>query len=462
MNYDIIVIGSGPGGYPAAIRAAQLGMKVAVVEVAAIGGICLNWGCIPTKTLMKSASVYRNALHASQYGVETGEVKADLPKMVARSRDVAAQMSKGIEFLFKKHNITLFQGRGYIKTTSTVEVTSTEGDKQTITGKHIIIATGSRPKELRGIPTDGVKVITSKEALILQNIPQTLAIVGSGAIGSELATFYSSIGSKVTLIEYSSHIVPLEDQEVGKLLERAFRKAKVTVMTDSAVTAVDTSGDGCTISVTTKKGRATVEADVVLLATGVWPNTENIGLEELGVKTDMGKIVVDSHYQSTVLGIYAIGDVIETPALAHVATAEGTRCVEYIAGLNSPEIDYRIIPSCVYTNPEISSVGLTEESAIEGGYSLRIGRFPYTASGKATSASERDGMVKLIFDADSDELLGAHLIGMNVTELIAEPTLAMQLGAKAVDLIRTIHPHPTMSESIMEAAAATHGEAIHL
>ena len=461
-TFDIIVIGSGPGGYPAAIRASQAGMKVAVVEAAELGGVCLNWGCIPTKALLKSAAVYRYARHAARYGVETGEVRPDLAKMVERSRGVAMQMSKGIEFLFKKNSIVLFSGRGTLSGPDRVEITAFDGTRQTVRGRNIIIATGSRPKELKGIPVDGSRIITSREALTLIAVPETLAVVGSGAIGVEFASFFSSIGSKVTVIEYFPNLVPAADPEISRQLERTFRKAGITTMTDSSLTAVDTSGEKCKLALSTKKGEQTVEADIVLMAAGISPNIENLGLEALGIATDKGKITVDEHYRTTVENIFAVGDVIETPALAHTATAEGIHCAEYIAGLDPATVNYRQIPSCIFTSPEISSVGLTESETEKLGIETRIGRFPYTASGKATADGERDGMAKLIFDRLTDELVGAHFIGMNVAEMITEPTLAMHLGAKAADIIRTVHPHPTMSESVMEAAAAAYGEAVHL
>lgn len=457
-NYDLIVVGSGPGGYAGAIRASQLGLKVAIVEAAELGGVCLNWGCIPTKALLKSASVYEYAKHAGDYGVEVAEVRADLEKIVERSRGVASTMSKGIEFLMKKNNIDVHLGRGVLTSDGDVMV----GGQSLLKAKSVILATGARPRALPSVPVDGVKVLNSRHALVLKQLPASMVVIGSGAIGAEFASFFNTLGTKVTIVEFMSEVAPLEDQEISKQLDRAFRKAKMAVMTSTTVTGVDTSGDGCKVTVTGKKGEQVLECDVVLSAVGIAANIENLGLEEAGVNTERGKIVVDSNFMTSRKGIYAIGDVIATPALAHVATAEAINCVERIAGLTPPAINYNIIPSCIYTTPEVSSVGMTEQQALDAGHELRIGKFPYTASGKATAAGSRDGMVKMIFDAKSDQILGAHFIGLNVTELVSEPTLAMSLGAKAKDFIHTIHPHPTMAEAVMEAAAAAHNEAIHL
>lgn len=457
-NYDLIVVGSGPGGYAGAIRASQLGLKVAIVEAAELGGVCLNWGCIPTKALLKSASVYEYAKHASDYGIEVSQVQANLEKIVERSRGVASTMSKGIEFLMKKNNIDVHLGRGVLTADGDVMV----GEETLLKAKSVMLATGARPRALPTVPVDGVKVLNSRHALVLKQLPSSMVVIGSGAIGAEFASFFNTLGTKVTIVEFMSEVAPLEDQEISKQLDRAFRKAKMAVMTSTTVTGVDTSGDGCRVMVTGKKGDQVLECDVVLSAVGIAANIEDMGLEEAGIKTERGKIVVDSAFMTSRPGIYAIGDVIATPALAHVATAEAINCVEQIAGLTPPAINYNIIPSCIYTTPEVSSVGMTEQQALDAGHELRIGKFPYTASGKATAAGSRDGMVKMIFDAKTDEILGAHFIGLNVTELVSEPTLAMSLGAKAKDFIHTIHPHPTMAEAVMEAAAAAHNEAIHL
>ncbi|WP_320111832.1 dihydrolipoyl dehydrogenase [Draconibacterium orientale] len=463
MNYDVIVIGSGPGGYVAAIRASQLGLKVAVVEKENLGGICLNWGCIPTKSLLKSAQAFEYATHAADYGVAIeGEVKPDFGAMVKRSRDVANGMSKGIQFLFKKNKVESIFGWGKLTGKNTVEVTDDKGEKSSYTAKHIILATGARSRELPNLPQDGEKIIGYRKALTLDKQPESMVVVGSGAIGSEFAYFYHTIGTKVTLVEFMPTLVPNEDEEVAKQLERNFKKSKMKVMTASSVESVDTSGDKCKVTIKTKKGEEVVEADIVLSAVGIAPNTENIGLEELGVETDNGRVKVDEYYKTNVDGIYAIGDIVAGPALAHVASAEGITCVEKIAGLNPEPIDYGNIPGCTYTSPEVSSVGLTEAKAKEAGYEIKVGKFPYSASGKASAAGQKDGFVKLIFDAKYGELLGAHMIGGNVTEMIAEMVVAKKLEITGHELIKTIHPHPTMSEAVMEAAAAAYDEVIHI
>lgn len=462
MNFDLIVIGSGPGGYVAAIRASQLGMKVAVVEKENLGGICLNWGCIPTKALLKSAQVFEYASHAADYGVLAADVKPDFEKMIARSRGVADAMSKGIQFLFKKNNITVINGFGKLKDNHTVTVTASDGSQADYTAKHIILATGARSRELPNLKQDGVKVIGYRQALTLPKQPASMVVVGSGAIGSEFAYFYNAIGTKVTLVEYMPNIVPLEDEEVSKTLERAFKKAGITVKTEASVEAVDTSGELCKVTIQTKKGLEVVEAEVVLSAVGITPNLEGIGIEELGIILDKGKVKVDEFYRTNVEGVYAIGDIVPGPALAHVASAEGIVCVEKIAGLNPHPINYSNIPGCTYTTPEVSSVGMSEKAARDAGYEIKVGKFPFTASGKATAAGNRDGFVKLIFDAKYGELLGAHMVGGNVTEMIAEMVVARNLETTGHELIKSIHPHPTMSEAIMEAAAAAYGEAIHI
>lgn len=462
MNYDVLVIGSGPGGYVAAIRASQLGMKVGVVEKENLGGICLNWGCIPTKALLKSAQVFEYASHAADYGVLANDVKPDFEKMISRSRDVAANMSKGIEFLFKKNKIDVINGLGKLKAKGVVVVTDSEGKTQEVIAKHIILATGARSRELPNLKQDGVKIIGYRQALSLPKQPKSMVVVGSGAIGSEFAYFYNAIGTEVTLVEFMPNIVPLEDEEVSKTLERSFKKNKIKVMTNSSVEAVDTSADICKVTVKTKKGEEVIEAEVVLSAVGIAPNTDGIGLEELGVEMVNGRVKVDDFYRTNVEGIYAIGDIIPGPALAHVASAEGIACVEKIAGMDVHPINYKNIPGCTYTMPEVSSVGLSEKAAQEAGYEIKVGKFPFTASGKATAAGMRDGFVKLIFDAKYGELLGAHMIGGNVTEMIAELVVARNLETTGHELIKSIHPHPTMSEAIMEAAAAAYGEVIHM
>jgi dihydrolipoamide dehydrogenase len=462
MQYDLIVIGSGPGGYVAAIRASQLGIKTAVVERAETGGICLNWGCIPTKALLKSAQVLNYAKHAEEYGIRVNDVKPDFEKIVARSRAVADGMSKGIQFLFKKNKIDVIQGFGKLINNQTVEVKKNDGTVETVTASHIILATGARSKQLPSLKQDGKKIFGYREALTLNYLPKSMVIVGSGAIGSEFAYFYNAMGTKVTLVEFLPNIIPLEDEEVSKALARSFKKAGIEIILEGNVTSVDTGGSYCKVNIDTKQGAKSVEAEVVLSAVGITPNLEGIGLEELGIELENGKIKVNDYYETSVKGIYAIGDIVHGPALAHVASAEGITCVEKIAGKSPLPVNYKNIPSCVYTSPEVASVGMTEKQAHEQGYEIKIGKFPYSASGKASAAGNRDGFVKLIFDAKLGELLGAHLIGLNVTEMIAELVVARTLETTGHELIKSVHPHPTMSEAIMEAAAAAYGEVIHL
>ncbi len=462
MNYDIIIIGSGPGGYVAAIRASQLGLKVSIVEKAELGGICLNWGCIPTKSLLKSAQVFKYIKNASNYGINVENVDVDFSKIVNRSREIAANMSKGIQYLFKKNKVEVIYGTGKLIDNKTVEITDSENNKSNISANNIILATGARSKELPNLKQDGKKIIGYREALSLAKLPESMIIVGSGAIGIEFAYFYNTLGVKVTLVEFLPFIVPLEDEDVSKQLGRSFKKNKIKVMVKSLVESVDTSGEKCKLVIKTKKGEEIHKSDIVLSAVGITPNIENIGIEELGIETEYGKIKVDKNYQTNVEGVYAIGDIINTPALAHVASAEAINCVEKIAGHKTTDINYKNIPGCIYASPEISSVGLSEKKAKEAGYEINVGKFPYTASGKASSSGDREGFVKLIFDKKTDKLLGAHLIGANVTEMISELVLAGTLDAKANDIIKSVHPHPTMSEAIMEAAAAAYNEVIHI
>lgn len=463
MKYDVIVIGSGPGGYVAAIRASQLGKHVAVVEKAEIGGTCLNWGCIPTKALLKSAQVYTYAQHAENYGIKIeGEVKPDMEAVVARSRGVAENMSKGVQFLFKKNNIELIAGTGRLNADKQVEVTDSEGNVTVFEADHIILATGSRVRELPALPIDGKRIIGYRQALVLDKLPETMVVVGSGAIGSEFAFFFTSMGVKVTLVEFLPNVVPNEDEEVSKQIDRAFRKIKMTVMTDASVTQVDTNGEKCVCTINTKKGEKTVEADVVLSAVGVQTNIEGIGLESLGIATERGKVIVDDFYRTNVEGVYAIGDIVHGPALAHKADHEAIICAEKICGLNPKPLNYNNIPGCTYITPEIASVGMSEAKAIAEGYEVKIGKFPFTASGKATAAGNKDGFIKVVFDAKTGEWLGCHMVGDNVTEMIASAVLCRELDVKADDIIRAVFPHPTMSEAIMEAAAAACGECVHL
>lgn len=461
-SYDVIVIGSGPGGYVAAIRASQLGMKVGVVEKAELGGICLNWGCIPTKALLKSANVFEYIKHAKDYGIDVKEASPDMAAMVKRSRDVAAGMSKGVQFLFKKNKIDQIEGHGKLKKGGKVEVTDASGKKTDYDAKHIILATGARSRELPALKIDNKKIIGYRDAMVLPFKPQKMLVVGSGAIGVEFAYFYNTIGVEVTIVEFLPRIVPVEDEEVSKQLEKSFKKSGMTIYTNSEVTKVDTSGKGCVATVKTPTGEVKIEADVVLSAVGVSTNLENLGLEEVGVKNEKGKVIVDAFYKTNVAGVYAIGDITSGPALAHVASAEGIICVENIAGKKPEPLNYNNIPGCTYCSPEIASVGYTEEAAKKAGYQIKVGKFPFTASGKAKAAGASDGFVKVIFDAKYGEWLGAHMIGANVTEMIAEVVSARKLETTGHDVIKTVHPHPTMSEAIMEAAAAAYGEVIHL
>lgn len=462
MSYDVIVIGSGPGGYVAAIRASQLGLKTAIVERAELGGICLNWGCIPTKALLKSAQVFEYLKHASDYGIKVNGGEADFGAVVKRSRDVADGMSKGVQFLMKKNKIEVIKGFGKVKAGKKVEVKDDAGKTTTYDAKHIILAVGARSRALPNLPQDGKKIIGYREAMTLAKQPKTMVVVGSGAIGSEFAYFYATMGTKVTLVEFMPAIVPVEDEEVSKQLERSFKKIGMEVMTSSEVLSVDTKGDGCKVKIKTPKGEQTVDCDIVLSAVGIQSNLENLGLEEVGIATDKGKILTNPYYQTNIPGYYAIGDCVGGQALAHVASAEGIICVEKIAGHHPEPLDYNNIPGCTYTSPEIASVGLTEKKAKEAGYEIKVGKFPYSASGKASAAGAKDGFVKLIFDAKYGELLGAHMIGYNVTEMIAEIVVARKLETTGHEMIKAVHPHPTMSEAIMEAAAAAYGEVIHL
>ena len=462
MKYDVIVLGSGPGGYVTAIRASQLGLKTAVVEREALGGICLNWGCIPTKALLKSANVFEYIEHAEDYGISVAKPKADFGGMVKRSRGVADGMSKGVQFLMKKNKIDVIMGNGRLLPGKQLEVTDEAGKKQTLSADHIIIATGARSRQLPFIPQDGKNIIGYREAMTLKDQPKRMVVVGSGAIGVEFAYFYNAIGTEVTVVEYQDRIVPVEDSDVSKQLEKSFKKSGIKVMTSSEVLGVESKGKEQVVKIKTKKGEETIACDVVLSAAGVVANIENIGLEDVGIVVDHGKVVVDDYYATNIPGYYAIGDCVPGPALAHVASAEGITCVEKIAGHTPEPIDYGNIPGCTYCFPEVASVGMTEAQAKEAGHEIKVGKFPFSASGKASASGHKDGFVKLVFDAKYGELLGGHMIGANVTEMVAELVALRKLETTGHELIKTVHPHPTLSEAVMEAAAAAYDEVIHL
>ena len=462
MDFDLIVIGSGPGGYVAAIRASQLGLKTAIVEKESLGGICLNWGCIPTKALLKSAQVFEYINHAADYGLKVSGGEVDFDSVIKRSRGVADGMSKGVAFLMKKNKIEVLMGTAKLKSKGTVTVTGADGAAKDYTAKHIILATGGRSRELPNIKQDGVKVIGYRQAMVLPKQPKSLIVVGSGAIGIEFAYFYNALGTQVTVVEFMDNIVPLEDEEVSKTLLRSLKKQGLNILTSSTVESVDSSGELNKVKIKTPTGQIELEAEIVLSAVGISTNLEGLGLEENGVKTDKGKVLVDDFYKTNVEGVYAIGDIVKGQALAHVASAEGIICVEKIAGHHPEPLNYNNIPGCTYCSPEVASVGYTEKAAKEAGYELKIGKFPYSASGKAAAAGAKDGFVKLIFDAKYGELLGAHMVGYNVTEMIAEIVVARKLETTGHEIIKSVHPHPTMSEAIMEAAAEAYGECIHL
>lgn len=461
-QYDVVILGSGPGGYVTAIRASQLGLKVAVIEKENLGGVCLNWGCIPTKALLKSAQVFQYIQHAADYGIHVGGAEADFNAVIARSRGVAEGMSKGVQFLMKKNKIDVIEGFGTVKPGKKVEVKSKDGSVSTVEGKNIIIATGARARQLPNVPIDGEKVIDYRKAMVLEKQPKSMVVIGSGAIGVEFAYVYASMGTKVTIVEFMPNIVPVEDEDISKELAKQYKKLGIDVHTNSSVEKVDISGQGCVATVKTPKGEITIEAEIVLSAAGIQANIEGIGLEDTGIATDKGKILVDKFYQTNVPGYYAIGDVVPGQALAHVASAEGIICVEKIAGHHPQPLNYGNIPGCTYCSPEIASVGLTEKQAKEKGYEIKVGKFPFSASGKAKAAGAPEGFVKVIFDAKYGEWLGCHMIGANVTEMIAEAVVARNLETTGMEIVKSVHPHPTMSEAIMEAAAAAYGEVIHL
>lgn len=463
MKFDVIVIGSGPGGYVAAVRASQLGFNTAVVERENLGGICLNWGCIPTKALLKSAQAYTYMKHASNYGIDldAAAAKPNMEAIVERSRSVATNMRKGVEHLMQKNNITVIEGEGRLNANKQVVVKNAEGQEETYEATHIILATGARSRNLPNMPQDGKKIIGYRQAMTLKEQPESMVVVGSGAIGSEFAHFYQSLGTQVTLVEYMPNIVPNEDEEVSSTLQRCFKKNGMKVLTSTSVDSVDTSGDKCLVNISGKKGQQVIECDVVLSAVGVSTNVENLGLEEAGVKFERGKIEVDEYYRTNVEGVYAIGDIVHGPALAHVASREAVVCVEKIAGLNPEIVNYSNIPGCTYTTPEVASVGLTKAKAEAEGREVRVGKFMYMASGKAAASGNRDGFVKVVIDAKTDEILGCSMIGDNVTEMIAEIVVARQKGLTAEEVASSVHPHPTMSEAVMEAIEAAYNKAIH-
>lgn len=462
MNFDLIVVGSGPGGYVTAIRASQLGLKTAIVEKESLGGVCLNWGCIPTKALLKSAQVFEYINNAADYGITVSKAEADFNSVVKRSRDIAGGMSKGIDFLMKKNKIEVLMGTGKVNPGKKVTVTDQKGNSTEHSAKNIIIATGAKSRQLPNLPQDGKKVIGYRDAMTLKEIPKKMIVVGSGAIGVEFAYFYNAMGTDVTLVEYLPNIVPLEDKDISKQLERSFKKSGIKVMTSSSVEKVDLNGKQCKATIKTKKGEETLEADIILSAVGIEANVKNIGLEDVGIATDKGKILVNDYYQTNIPGYFAIGDVIPGPSLAHVASAEGINCVEKISGMDVEPINMNNIPGCTYASPEISSVGYSEQAAINAGYEIKVGKFPFSASGKASAAGHKEGFVKVIFDAKYGEWLGCHMIGSNVTEMIAEAVVARKLETTGHEILKSIHPHPTMSEAVMEAVADAYDEVIHM
>ena len=459
MAYDVIVLGSGPGGYPAAIRASQLGKKVAIVEREALGGVCLNWGCIPTKALLKSAQVYEYAKHAGSYGINAENISANFGGVITRSRGIADKMSKGIQFLMKKNKIDVIMGTGKFIAATKLEVTAADGTKQIVEAKNIIIATGGRARELPTMPIDGKKIVGYREAMVLPEQPKSMIVCGSGAIGSEFAYFYNSMGTKVTVVEFMPRLVPVEDDDISKELEKNFKKQGMTIMTSAEITKVDTSGSGVKATVKTATGEEVLEADILLSAVGVVANIENLGLEALGIKTEKGKIVVDANGQTNIPGIYAIGDCTPGQALAHVASKEGINAAEHLSGQHPEPMDYNNIPGCTYCSPEIASVGYTEKAAKDAGYELKVGKFPFVASGKAVAAGATEGFVKVIYDAKYGEFLGCHIIGAGVTDMIAEAVVARKLETTAHEILNAVHPHPTMSEGLKEATAVAYGEA---
>jgi dihydrolipoamide dehydrogenase len=461
-RYDLLILGSGPGGYVAAIRAAQLGMKVGVVERDKLGGVCLNWGCIPTKALLKSAEVFHQIQHAKDYGLSATEPTVDFHAVITRSRKVANRMSAGVNYLFKTNNINVIKGTGRLVAPDRIEVTG-GSDSQQVSAKNIIIATGARARPIPGINFDGERIIDAHAAMSLAQQPKHLVIIGAGAIGVEFAYFYHSIGTKVTLLEMMPQILPIEDREVADTLAKRYRKLGMDVLVNAMVSKVETASKGVKVHAEVDKEQRIIEGDLALVAIGVQGNIEDIGLEDVGVETERGWTTVDkTTYQTSVPGIFAIGDVIGPPWLAHVASAEAINCVEMIAGLSPKPVDYNLVPGCTYCQPQVASFGYTREKAEEAGFKVRVGQYPFIASGKAQAVGESEGFVKLVFDGDSGKLLGAHILGADATEMIAELVLAGRLGITHREIMRTTHAHPTLTESIAEAAAAALNEAIHL
>ena len=462
MDFDIIIIGSGPGGYVAAIRASQLGLKTAIIEKESLGGICLNWGCIPTKALLKSAQVFEYIKHADEFGIKIDNYNVDFKEVIKRSRETATNMSKGIDYLMKKNKITIINGTAQLTQNKTVKVIGDNKEEHNYSAQHIIIATGARSRELPNLKQNGKNIIGYREAMNLKKAPKSMIIVGSGAIGVEFAYFYNAMGTKVTIVEYLPRIVPNEDNDISKELTKNLKKKGIDILTNSNIEEIKEENNHSTVTINSNNNTKSLSAEIILSAVGITPNTQNIGLEDLKIALDNERIIVDQYYRTNIEGYYAIGDVIKGPALAHVASAEGIICVENIAGHNTEPIDYNNVPGCTYCSPEIASVGLTEEKAKENGYDVKIGKFPFSASGKASAAGHKEGFVKIIYDAKYGELLGAHMIGYNVTEMIAEIVAAKKLETTGHEILKSIHPHPTMSEAVMEATAAAYGEVIHL
>ena len=463
MAEDLIIVGGGPGGYVAAVRAAQLGMNVALVERAELGGVCLNWGCIPTKALLRNAELYHLMRKGAEFGLHCDNLRFDFPQIIARSRQVADRLAKGVAFLMRKNKVRVVQGSGRLAGAGTVSVHDEGGNATaTLNAANIILATGARPRALPGLPFDGTQVISSTEAMLLQDVPGSLAIIGAGAVGVEFAYLYNTFGSRVTLIEMLPQVLPVEDREISAALQKSLTGQGIDVLVESRVDGAEPAGSGLRLQVATPQGARAVEADKVLVAIGVQGNVETLDLEGAGVSVEGGFVPVDAHCRTNVPGVYAIGDLNGQPCLAHVASAEGIAAVETIAGMDHPGVNYDNIPGCTYCHPQVASVGLTEQAAQDAGRRIRVGRFPFAASGKALAVGDSEGMVKVIFDADSDELLGTHIIGADATDLIAEAGIARTLETTHYEVLKTVHAHPTLSEAIMEAVGDAYDEAIHI